>query len=380
MSETRETLLPEKEELDEPALMEMGRQARARGDRAAALAFFEKAVAANKIPTRFQPRLDAATELRVLGRVAEAEQIYGEILAQDAANLWAIMGLGQCARTRGDRAAALAFFERAIAANKTPTQFQPRLDAATELRVLGRVAEAEYLYAEIHAQDAENFWALMGLGHCARAAGNRAAALAFFEKAVAANRTPSQVQPRLEAATELRALGKIAEAEPLYAAVQAQEPGNVAALMGLGHCARAAGDRAAALAFFEKAVAANKTPTQFQPRLEAAIELRVLGRIAEAASIYAAIHTQDPENVPALMGLGQCARQQGDRAAALAFYEKAIAASKTPTQIHPRLEAAGELRALGRIAEAEPLYAAIHAQDPGNIPALMGLGHCARGW
>ena len=375
MSETQEASLPEK---DEPALMELGRQARARGDRAAALGFFQQAIAASQAPTRFQPRLDAATELRVLGRLAEAERLYVEILAHDSDNLWALMGSGQCARARGERTAALDFFQKAIAANKTPTQFQPRLDAATELRVLGRTVEAAGHYTDILAQDAENFWALMGLGHCARAAGDRAAALGFFQRAIAANKTPSQVQPRLEAATELRVLGRTAEAEPLYAAVQAQEPGNVTALMGLGHCARAAGDRAAALGFFENAITANKAPTQVQPRLEAAAELRSLGRIAEAAPLYAEIHAQDPDNVPALMGLGHCARHGGDRTAALAFFEKAIAANKNPTQIYPRLEAAAELRALGRIAEAEPLYAEIHAQDPDNVPALMGLGHCAR--
>ena len=99
--------------------------------------------------------------------------------------------------------------------------------------------------------------ALVKLAHVARREGDRAAALAAFEAAAAAN--PTRVGLKAEVATELRALGRLDEAEALLRQVLAIDPLHVASLAELGHIARRRGDRAAALAAFEAAAAANPT-------------------------------------------------------------------------------------------------------------------------
>jgi tetratricopeptide (TPR) repeat protein len=368
---------PLEDELPEPVLMERGRQARTDGDRRAALSFFLRAVASSNIPAHIPPRLEAATELRELGRLAEAEALYAEIHARDPGHLWAWMGLGHCARRRGDRAAALDCFQKARGANKTPTQFAPHLECATELRELGRIAEAEQLYAEIHAVDPGHIWAWMGLGHSARRRGDRAAALGCFQKARDANKTPTQFAPDLEAATELRELGRVAEAERLYGDVHAQAPAHVAALMGLGQCARRRGDRAAAIAAFEKAMAASAPAKNFGPHQAMAAELRMQGRITEAEDLYREILAQLPDSASALVGLGGCARHLGQHEAALGYFEQAAAQAAAADKA-PALESIRELCLLGRFDEAERRAQALHDSDPGNPAFIISLGQVAR--
>ncbi|TDG02249.1 tetratricopeptide repeat protein, partial [Paracraurococcus ruber] len=117
--------------------------------------------------------------------------------------------------------------------------------------------------------------ARLGLGHLARGRGDHAAALAEFAAAAAA--APRDPWPRIEAATSLRQLRRFAEAEAECAAALELRPGEVQALLGLGHAARGRGDLAGALRHYRAAVAAGG-PRNPWPRLELAMALRALDR------------------------------------------------------------------------------------------------------
>ena len=153
----------------------------------------------------------------------------------------------------------------------------------------------------------------------------------------------------MAAASELRELGRLDEAEALLRKALAIQPQHVGALAELGHVARRRGDRAAALAAFEAAAAAD--PAHVGMKVSAASELRELGRLDEAEALLRQALVIQPQHVSALAELGHVARRRGDRAAALAAFEAAAAAD--PAHVGMKVSAASELRELGRLDEAK---------------------------
>jgi Phosphatidylglycerol lysyltransferase, C-terminal/Tetratricopeptide repeat len=77
-----------------------------------------------------------------------------------------------------------------------------------------------------------------------------------------------------------------------------------------------------------------------------------------------------------LLNLGYLARNRGDQAAALEYFEAARAAQ--PRKRRPKLEAARELRKLSRLDEAEALYRSVLEQQPAQVRALVNLARIAK--
>lgn len=249
-------------------------------------------------------------------------------------------------------------------------------------------------------------------GLALRRAGDRAGALACFRHAL--RRNPEDLGLRLQVAHELRALGRLAEAETEYGAVLAQRPAALDVLLALGICARGRGDTAAALERFAAAAAAH--PADPRARMAAGDALRAAGRAAEAEPHYRAVLAARPEDLPAMRALAACAqargdpgeehawlvradaleapagttptaarervaqglarRSEGDRAAALSAFQEAERLA--PSWPRPPLEASIEAQALGLGAEAEALARRAVELDPLNPWALMRLGELAR--
>jgi len=214
--------------------------------------------------------------------------------------------------------------------------------------------------------------ALVKLAHVARREGDRAAALAAFEAAAAAN--PKRVGLKAEVAAELRAFGRLDEAEAQVRQALAIDPQHVASLAELGHIARRRGDRAAALAAFEAAAAAN--PSHVGLKADVASELRELGRLDEAeAQVRQALALQ-PQHTASLVQLGHIARRRGDHAAALVAFE--AGATADPAHAGLKAEMASELRELGRLDEAEGELRKALSIQPQHAASLAQLGHIAR--
>jgi tetratricopeptide (TPR) repeat protein len=150
-----------------------------------------------------------AAELRELGRLDEAETILRDVLKERPQQVDALAGLAQIARRRGDRAASLAMFEAAAAAN--PDHPGIKAELAADLRELGRLDEAEALLREVIGLQPRRFDALIGLAQIARQRGDRVTSLEMFKAAAAAN--PKHLGAKLQAAADLRELARFEEAE-----------------------------------------------------------------------------------------------------------------------------------------------------------------------
>src|SRR5262249_48928692 len=123
------------------ALVGRARIARRRGDRANSLRWFE--AAASVQPKNPGLKIDIAADLPELGRFGDAEAILRSVLAKAPEHPDALIGLGQIARRRGDRATSLKWFETAATAD--PKNFGLKTLIAADLRELGRLDEAEAL-------------------------------------------------------------------------------------------------------------------------------------------------------------------------------------------------------------------------------------------
>jgi tetratricopeptide (TPR) repeat protein/mannosyltransferase OCH1-like enzyme len=368
MSEILRAISPGKDEPAERVLMEQGRAARASGDRAAALAAFQKAIEANKVPTHVAPRLDAATELRELGRLAEAEQLYAEIHTQDASNVAAWMGLGHCARRRGDRAVALAAFQKGMTEGAPAKNFGPHQVMAAELRTQGRITDAEDLYHDIIAQVPESFSALVGLGLCARQLGQHEKALAYFDDARARSMN-SEMSPALASIEELCLLGRFDEAEQRAQVLHDYDPSHPAPLISLAKIARARGRHLAALDRFQLAksvaITARSESQTLSAVLEIVIELRILGRPIEAAAICQTALKANPTNSHVIAALAHCHRQLGHRRDALAAFQSA--SRLDPLNLSLQLQIVTEQRELGDTHNALLLLEEMGRTNPDNL-------------
>ena len=308
-----------------------------------------------------------ATALREQGRLDEAEAAYRRLHDEAPGWFFPLLGLGLCARQRGDSAGALPWLAAAA-----PHDRGARHEYATALRELGRTAEAEAQYRAQLAAFANWPPALLGLGLCARARGDEAAAEPLLAAALAA--MPQARDARIEYATLLREGGRAAEAAAQYRHMLAADPDWPPALLGLGLCARALGDPAEAERLLAAAVAA--APQDRNARHEYATVLREQRKTAAAAAEYQEILRATPAWAPALLGLGLCARLEGNRGAALAHLRAAVEAA--PQDPVAALELLTEYCDAGDLEAARGLAGQMLAQDPHSAEGWLGTGRIAR--
>ncbi len=220
--------------------------------------------------------------------------------------------------------------------------------------------------------DAASAAAACERGLAARRDGNREAAVAWFRRALAIE--PTLRRARMDLATTLREQGRWAEAEPIFRALLAEEPGSWPALVGLGICARQRRDLADSAEHLAAALAL--APRERSVKHEYATTLREQRRMDEAEALYRGLLAEDQKFWPALVGLGICARQRRDLPASAEHLAAALALA--PHDRSLRHEYATTLREQRRPDDAEPLYRGLLAEDQKFWPALVGLGLCAR--
>ncbi len=314
--------------------------------------------------------LDLGSELRDLGRLDDAAAVYRQIVAKHPRALHGWRGLGLLARQRGDLAEALDHFLMAVAAE--PGNSLALQDFAMGLLEVGRLDEAAATFSEIVKNAPRYMHGWRGLGMVARQRGDRAEALENFRAAAALE--PDNLLTLHDVAMGLRELGRPDEAEAAYGEVVTKDPRHVASWRGLGLTARQRGDHAEALENFR--TAATLDPENIWTLLDVATELRELALLNEAAAAYRDIATRFPEIVHGWRGLGQLARQRGDRAEALEHFR--TAEELDPENAMARLDVATELYELGRLDEASTAYRAVVARDPRVEHGWRGLARLAR--
>lgn len=314
--------------------------------------------------------MDAADLMRGMKAFDEAERIYLRVAALLPHSPMPRAALAECARQRGDYATSL--FRHQALAQLEPGQIRWRLNVAEDLRVLGRFAEAVEAFRPILEMEPQNAMAAGGLGYCLARRGDYAGALHWLHRA--AELQPDAPRWQLDIADELRTLGRHDEEEAILRRVLASHPDERRVLAGLIACSRVRYGHQAAATLCESFLQ-NGKHTDFV-RLELGTALRELGRTDEAKAQYRAVLAKLPESVEALMGLGYCDRQQGNRKAALEWFRTAAAIN--PRLIRPALEQSVELREMGDTGTARDIANALYAAHPDNHTVILNLAELER--
>jgi hypothetical protein len=156
--------------------------------------------------------------------------------------------------------------------------------------------------------------------------------------------------------------------EPMLQACVAAGTKDYRTYMFLGVMARDAGDREKAIGYLRKAH--EMDPAAPNPALELGFTLEQ-DHGEEAAVVYGDILKRDPDNRPALLGMGRIDRGQNRLGKARAIYEKLLAANpKDPDALNGLawLELADRNRVDGRQG-----FEKVLALDPDNAEAKIGL-------
>jgi tetratricopeptide (TPR) repeat protein len=277
------------------AWRKLGLLERRRGDRAAALDAFNRALAmAADGSLKAAAQLEIATELTEQGQFDEARRRIAASMAMNPANGWAWRRLGLLERRRGDRAAALDAFNRALAATAVtePLNAVAQLELATEFKDQGQFGEARRRIAAVLEADGANAAAWLGLGQVERRMGNRQAALDAFRQA--ATRDPHRARALVEIAIEQRALGQPGESERTLQRSLEIEPDHLGTLMQMAEHASLAGNDRESLAICHRAIAAH--PGALGPYLSASRAAAGLGNAEEALALLdRAAETVEPQ-------------------------------------------------------------------------------------
>jgi tetratricopeptide (TPR) repeat protein len=112
------------------------------------------------------------------------------------------------------------------------------------------------------------------------------------------------------------------------------------------------------------------------PLVKQAESLRESGDIAAARDVYRAVLARVPDEEFSTLGLGVCARRDGDHEQALEYHRRAQACH--PQSPWPHVEAAEDYCALKRWDEAKAAWQAALAIQPDQQNALLGLVRLAR--
>jgi tetratricopeptide (TPR) repeat protein len=172
--------------------------------------------------------------------------------------------------------------------------------------------------------------------------------------------TTEQIASLLQQANAHHGQGRLAEAEPLYAAALSAAPAHAGALHGLGLLRLQQGQVADAAHLLRAAVDAD--PQAAQARSNLAYALQALGRLDEAVQSYGDAIRLSPGLAAAHYGLGTLLAAQQRLDAAIASLENAIAAR--PDHVEAHFNAGTLLAAQGRHEQAYARFEAVVAISP----------------
>jgi tetratricopeptide (TPR) repeat protein len=234
------------------ALRGMALMARARGDRDAERAFFQKA--SDTRPDDLWMRWELANLSLAEGAFEAARHGFEAILARDSAFVPAHRSLAALERQRGDEAKARRVLDAAL--TRCPGNPWLILDQAQHCARARRFGEAESLLTALAREDGPcALAAALELFYCRKAQGRDRAAMEILGEAL--QRSPDDASLLIARAWARLADGEIDHAERIYRELETRPGNRYWPLVGLGQVARLRGDDQEAAQFFLAAIEAS---------------------------------------------------------------------------------------------------------------------------
>ena len=157
-------------------------------------------------------------------------------------------------------------------------------------------------------------------------------------------------------------------------AILVEFPDFISGWLELGIIYRELGDRELALNSFQ--IAKKLDPNNQKVKLELSIEQLHFNQLVECRNNIQELLEKEPNNVWAIMRLGEIARKENKRSEALKFFRQALELS--PQMLWTNINFAIELANSGRVKQAEQQLKKALAYYPNEINILFQLGKLAR--
>lgn len=288
--------------------------------------------------------IQQALQLHHAGRLAEAEQLYRQILAAQPQHYHALHFLGVLRAQLGDMEGSVDLVGRSVALKADDARSQFHL--AEALKQLRRYEEAIRHYTRSMELDPGFVPGRIALAGCLVRAGRVHEALACCDEALRLNANQADLYACRGDA--LQSLKRGDETMQAYDRALALAPGHLAALLGRAGRLLQSGRPEEALAAYDAAIAGN--PAAAEPHTGRANALRDLGRIEEAFAAFQQSLARDPTNQDTHYNLGCMLLATNRFEAALAAFDSALAGR--PDYMQALYNRAIALEELGREAEA----------------------------
>ncbi len=312
--------------------------------------------------------LKTAVQHHRIGCLAEAEQIYREILNRDPNNSDALQLLGTLADQCGQHEQAIELIGRAIECSSRPLAgWHNNLGEAH--RKLRQFDEAEVCYRKALELEPSHAGAHNNLGLVMLNLGRPAEAVSCFNSALRVQ--PNSAEARRNLATAAHQSGDVQAAiGHLRQAIQAK-PQYVKAHHALGLLLHETGQLDEASESLRHAVRIK--PDFAEAHHALSMVLHESGRTAEAVSSLERVLQIQPDNAEAHNDLANLLRDQRQLSKAIAHHQQAVRLQPNSAGGHANLARA--LQQNGQLADAVVEFRRAHKIDPSSLSALGALVH-----
>lgn len=262
--------------------------------------------------------LARAVTLHQQGQLAEAEQLYRQILTQAPQHFDALHLSGLVAFQRGDPDSALRLIGQALTLNPNSAPAQANLGMI--LSALGRPAAALPCFDRALALNPAGIADWRRRGAALAALGRHEESAESYRRGLALE--PGHVGLLVDRGAALLELKRPGEAVGAFDRALMLKPDDVAALVNRGTALRMLGRAAEALASYDRALMLKPDdPVLLSNR---GLVLADLGRPEEAIGDYDRALSVTPDHLESLINRGTALATQGRYEAALASYERAM--------------------------------------------------------
>jgi protein O-GlcNAc transferase len=274
------------------------------------------------MPDSTSPRvlelLAAATRYHRSGHLADAQQIYGQILQADPHHADALHLLGVLALQSGRHDTAAALIGKAVVENAQVPAFHNNLGNA--LKAQGRLDEADHSYRRALALNPGYLEARYNRALLLQAQGRLDEAIESYAQVLA--HKPDHAEAHNNLGNALQAQGKLDQALAAYSQALRHRPDFADAHSNAGNVLRALGNADAAIASYAHALTHRAKHPQALHNLS--IALLDQGKLDEAAAASRRALALEPDYAAAHCGLGNTLIEQGDAEAAAASFRQAL--------------------------------------------------------
>jgi protein O-GlcNAc transferase len=305
---------------------------------------------------------NAAMRCHRSGRLAEAELLYGQILAVDPDHVHSLHNLGNILRELGRTSEAATYYERALALE--PNLVGTRSNLAAALQDLGRLHEAISQYRKVLALDPKNAEIHNNLGTALQDQGLPETAATSYRQALALQ--PDYIDALTNLGNACRDLGQPDQAVVYLQRALSLNPNHVGIHNCLGVTLRDSGALSEAIAHYERGLALD--PDEPGTHCNLGVALRDRGDFDQAIVHFLRALELRPDYAEAHNNLGLALHDQARLGPAVTHFEHALTAKPDYPEAHTNLALA--FQDLGRPDDAMNHFEQALTLRP-NFPAAL---------